>query len=536
MQIFYLKRSIICLIALAAFSLYGCGGSSSSSRMPEIPVTEGPTPEEQAEADRLAEEERLAAEQAEADRLAEEERLAAIKQAKVMGLTMAIADPDGDGKFPEDNELTHRRPGEDVTFANGGQTTVGTDELDKNDPSIKNANEFQTKSSSSSIDLMGYEANMYERRTTKGATDTLTVYTDVEEPGDEAYNMYFASTTADDLNGIESVVDEDNTDSDAVKTTYNTVTFTQTEIASVVKQMKGSKVPTGPNQSYDIETGDSNAFNGTFYGIPGKYTCTSTCEFDSDKDGAITLTGTLTFQPNATNNDTQDAHVVADVHPDEDYLSFGYWVQSMPMGSGTKYGVSVFSGGSMPYGGENADTQIKELHGKATYDGSATGLYARKELTVEDGRAVVGTSVAAGQFSADVSLTAYFGNEIANVEDAADVAASQTYSINGTVDNFQDMNRDMVDSSWAVSLNKAEFEAGGTATNTFDGTTGGGVETQGMWTGGFFGDSTNVTGAPDGDLRTPGTINATQYPSGVAGEFTGHFNNGHVIGAFGASR
>ena len=29
---------------------------------------------------------------------------------------------------------------------------------------------------------------------------------------------------------------------------------------------------------------------------------------------------------------------------------------------------------------------------------------------------------------------------------------------------------------------------------------------------------------------------ATTYPTGVAGEFTGGFNNGRVIGAFGATK
>ena len=42
----------------------------------------------------------------------EEERMEMERQAnaRVMGLTAAIADPDGDGDFPEDNELTVGRP------------------------------------------------------------------------------------------------------------------------------------------------------------------------------------------------------------------------------------------------------------------------------------------------------------------------------------------------------------------------------------------------------------------------------------------
>ena len=47
---------------------------------------------------------------------------------------------------------------------------------------------------------------------------------------------------------------------------------------------------------------------------------------------------------------------------------------------------------------------------------------------------------------------------------------------------------------------------------------------------GFFGD------AADGpELKCDGT-QANAPDVGVAGEFTGHFSNGHVIGAFGATK
>ena len=42
----------------------------------------------------------------------------------------------------------------------------------------------------------------------------------------------------------------------------------------------------------------------------------------------------------------------------------------------------------------------------------------------------------------------------------------------------------------------------------------------GEWSGVMYG--------PDDD--------SPQQPTGVAGEFNGHFNNGHVAGAFGATR
>ena len=60
----------------------------------------------------------------------------------------------------------------------------------------------------------------------------------------------------------------------------------------------------------------------------------------------------------------------------------------------------------------------------------------------------------------------------------------------------------------------------GLPAGTFTGSTTGNED----WQGRFFG--------------TAGTGGAatTTLPTGVAGEFTGHFVNGHVIGAFGATK
>ena len=60
------------------------------------------------------------------------------EQARIMALTAAIADPDGDGKIAGDddgNELTgSKRPSEAITLVAGGAITVGgSDELGKND-------------------------------------------------------------------------------------------------------------------------------------------------------------------------------------------------------------------------------------------------------------------------------------------------------------------------------------------------------------------------------------------------------------------
>ena len=206
-----------------------------------------------------------------------------------------------------------------------------------------------------------------------------------------------------------------------------------------------------------------------------------------------------------------------------DYLAFGYWVQTRTTSRGeTRYGVNTFATGSLPFGTNPDDAnnaEIAALEGSATYEGPATGMYAYKTASIEDGK-VVRTPSAAGQFTADVELTATFGA-------GPSVADDDAFDISGTASNFQDADGDMIDSDWSLDLNTASFgtESGGTitdATNTFTGTTGEG-STMGQWSGQFFGE--------------PGTGDAASstHPTGVAGKFTGHFENGHVIGAFGAT-
>ena len=74
---------------------------------------------------------------------------------------------------------------------------------------------------------------------------------------------------------------------------------------------------------------------------------------------------------------------------------------------------------------------------------------------------------------------------------------------------------------------EAPFGTTGARTNTFSGATTG----DGVWSGGIFGPTT------DDDSATTEVDEAESgYPSGVAGEFTGHFDNGHVLGAFGATK
>ena len=110
-----MKRFFLYAIAIAALALAGCGGGGNGVTPPVTPDPDSPVvmpmpmPDDPEPDD----------------------------QPRIMGLTMAIADPDGDGKFPEDNELTAGRPSAAMMFERGGKTTVDGDELGKNDVNIR---------------------------------------------------------------------------------------------------------------------------------------------------------------------------------------------------------------------------------------------------------------------------------------------------------------------------------------------------------------------------------------------------------------
>ena len=86
----------------------------------------------------------------------------------------------------------------------------------------------------------------------------------------------------------------------------------------------------------------------------------------------------------------------------------------------------------------------------------------------------------------------------------------------------------MINAKWSLSLDAPTAKLTSTASDAeFGGTTTGTGGTAGEWAGQFYG-APVTTG--DGD-----NVTADDYPSSVVGEFTGHFEDGHVIGAFGAT-
>ena len=255
--------------------------------------------------------------------------------------------------------------------------------------------------------------------------------------------------------------------------------------------------------------------SGLYYGVPGKYTCLTTCTLTRDSDGKVTVEGSLTFAPTLPTGVAKKAEalmelMVRDAVTDTDFLHFGYWMESRTkQANGTyKHRIETFSDGSMPF------SVIGNVKGTAEYLGTAAGIYVNKSDFDSDGKNP--QMVRHGTFTADAELKAHFG------DDDGVIAVADQFSISGSVTNFSDNSG--TDLGWTLVLKKADLGIGRTsngviegATGEFNGETGGGNQ-DGEWSGAMYGPS------------------ESPQPTGVAGEFNGHFPNGHVAGAFSATQ
>ena len=161
---------------------------------------------------------------------------------------------------------------------------------------------------------------------------------------------------------------------------------------------------------------------------------------------------------------------------------------------------------------------VQALSGtSATYDGEASGLYVR-ETFAPDGTS---TPTASGQFTADASLKAYFGA-------GGNVGTNDQNTVSGKITGFKDAAGEMIDSNWSLDLMRGSFASGSGPFTGRTRPTGSTVAAagQGAWEYSFF-------GAMAEDGNTP--VTELNVPTGIAGEFDGHFTNGQVVGAFGAT-
>ena len=260
---------------------------------------------------------------------------------------------------------------------------------------------------------------------------------------------------------------------------------------------------------------DANTnYAGMFDGAPGTFTCSgANCTLTTDADGKLSGASTDNWYFIPSEGATVDV---------DDYLRFGFWLNESTDSDGDpSYDIDAFYGGAMAT--PRANYQSADLRGTASYSGAATGAYMRKTFN-EDGTV---NPVVGGQFTATAALMANFA-QLMNVADPAQatIAASLVQSISGTISYFMD-GGEAIPGKWELELMRAPFD--NTSVDGYNGATSGGPGTvPGTWAGMFFGPVTiDNTGDTD--------ENAAEYPTGVAGEFTGHFNTGHVIGAFGAT-
>ena len=269
----------------------------------------------------------------------------------------------------------------------------------------------------------------------------------------------------------------------------------------------------------------NTSYAGMLDGASGTFTCSGAgCTLSTDGDGK--LSGVSSNNDNTPNwYFIPSDGATVDVN---DYLRFGFWLNDSTDSDGDRsYDIDAFYGGALATP-RAAGYQSANLRGTASYSGAATGAYMRKTFN-EDSTV---NPVAGGQFTATATLMANFAQLMTGgLSPQGTIAASLVRSISGNISNFMD-GGEAIPGKWELELMRAPFDDSVDSENAnedFSGDTSGGEGTvPGKWAGKFFG---TVTTDETGDTDE----NAAEYPTGVAGEFTGHFNTGHVIGAFGAT-
>ena len=345
--------------------------------------------------------------------------------------------------------------------------------------------------------ITGWAGSVWER--SSSPMDSVVVYTNIEAAKSAKYSAYYAAQTPVDADGFtwvpRNAVVVGEVTAEGVMTINGTV-GTGHELISAAMFPSGN----GSGTTYPDNDDDANMFEvefaGTFHGVAGMFKCTSTaaCTAQNGDNGQLSsLTGGWTFTPTSMDS------MIAGVRTDADYLDFGYWVNTDDSGDTVEYMVNTFFRGEDPYG------TVAEVAGSANYKGGAAGLYSRRELSAGGD----GDVTAAGRFTADAELMAYFGQPAAPNDN---IPPNMTFSISGKIKNFMDGGT-MIDAAWLVELNKIQDLNLDTVGGTFsDGTTTGG----GSWNGTFYG--------------------VGDQPTGVAGQFTAEFDNGDLIGSFGATK
>ncbi len=339
--------------------------------------------------------------------------------------------------------------------------------------------------------------------------EVVIVSTDIEEPEAMEFTVVypFDASTDDDPSDFEALeIDGDNVGmvalDDVSASTGGTLNF-------------DGEIEDDASTTDVDESKDATEITGAFDGAQGRYSCATAgadgCSVTLDNDGKITATSGWVFTPN-----TDETVGI----PDPDYLHYGFWLKrTKEDGVVTSYEeIETFAGSSIAASDGN---QLDSVQGSATYEGGATGVYVKKVFK-PNGSIDTATS---GHFTADASLKAYFGQELADQGDpgSGTIAPNLLNTVTGTIDNFELSGGEA--NEWSVNLKGARADGTNTITGA-GGATGGGEP--GDWSGTFHGLTPETEAADDGANRIA--------PGAVVGEFNANFSNGAVAGGFGARK
>lgn len=356
-------------------------------------------------------------------------------------------------------------------------------------------------------------------------SEVVMVATNIEAPDPTPFNDAHALDLSTDTTNDGDTGTEDDT-FEALNFAASALASTDPAQAMVLGRVMSPSFVRASGQSdqltFDFDnmgTGADEAaeVRGTYDGAPGTYRCNGgadDCTVNINDDGMITaMSAGWIFTP--------DAGAMAQV-ADTDYLHYGFWLSRTTDADGviTYNEVETFAGSSIA---ASVGTALDDVNGSATYTGDALGVYVRDVLSSGGGSVESSTS---GHFTADVSLTATFGQLVVG-SNANSIPPNMLNTVSGTIDNF--MLSGGEENDWTVDVMAMRADTENTFTGTADGTPDVAGGEAGSINGTFYGVAT-------GDDASTTATDESVLPSSMAGEFNASFNNGTVAGAFGAER
>ena len=267
------------------------------------------------------------------------------------------------------------------------------------------------------------------------------------------------------------------------------------EVTMAVKAMSVDGM-TLTNAQGEGDIADGTQDGATYKGIGGMVFCNGAdCKVEevTDNPNGRKLVGSWYFTPTSPKAYYEKVGTATMYTAETNYAEFGHWLSVGDAGivintfAGGGVTGTTTSGLALTVNTEDGATTLTDK--SATYSGHAAGISLHKEV---DGNGEI-TSIYSGAFTAEVNLTAKFGD---------------TPMLRGAIDKFTG---NAADPDWRVTLVETAF-ADGTLS---DGALTTATARNGEWTATAYGTA---------DAR----------PTGIFGGFNAHFSDGHAAGAYAA--